>query len=264
MNSSLSLKNKTVLVPREKSQGKAFSEMVKQFGGNPVEIPLLAFKALGVTSELQRIMDKIQQYDWIIFTSKVTIETFFSYRHNDPTRFPKIAVIGEKTAQYIKKEGFNAAFIPTKYVAETFVEEFSSEVEPGMKILIPKGNLARDFISTQLKVCGAEVDEVVVYETYFPQESKEKLRQMLSENTLDIIPFTSPSTVDHFFEVVKEYELSSNIQNCIFACIGPVAQKRAERFGLKVDIVPKVYTVENMLRMIVQFLHIKEEGKRRS
>ena len=38
-------------------------------------------------------------------------------------------------------------------------------------------------------------------------------------------------------EVVEEYNLYNDIQTCIFACIGPVAKKRAESYGLTVHVV---------------------------
>ena len=39
----------------------------------------------------------------------------------------------------------------------------------------------------------------------------------------------------------------------MFACIGPVAQKRAEKCGLTVHVVPKHYTVEEMIKNIAEY-----------
>lgn len=257
MTSSLPLINKTVLVPREKSSAKAFSQMVKKYGGIPVEIPLLAFKPIADNLELQSVLKNIQAYEWIIFTSKVTVETFLSNWSSHMAVFPKIAAIGKKTAEILEGKGWAVDFFPTEYVAEVFVTEFSSKIQTGTKVLIPKGSLARDYISSQLTNLGAQVDELIVYETYFPPESKEALAEMLFESKLDIIPFTSPSTVDHFMEVVKQYNLSNRVTSCTFACIGPVAQKRAESFGLTIHAVPSVYTVDHMLREIAHYIGIK-------
>lgn len=253
MTSSLSLSNKTVLVPREQSQAKRFSRIVEKYGGIPIEVPLLAFKAVEITEELRKYLNRIGRYDWIVFTSKVTIDTFLTFSDRLPT-LPKIAAIGKMTADYLIGKGFKVDFIPTEYVAETFALEFSSFVKKGTKVFIPKGNLARDHIAEELKKHGAEVDEVVVYETYCPEESKEKLADLLSEYKLDIIPFTSPSTAIHFMQVVEEYELLDNIQGCVFAAIGPVAKKRAESLGIPVHIVPTVYTVEDMIVKIAEYV----------
>ncbi|WP_338451457.1 uroporphyrinogen-III synthase [Niallia oryzisoli] len=254
MTASFPLKNKTVLVPRGKGQAKAFSDVVRKYGGTPVEIPLLAFRPITLTPVLKDNLKKLDTYDWIIFTSSVTVASFLSYWSEELPLPKKIAAIGEKTAKTLVKKGLKVDFIPTKYVAEEFVIEFSPLVKDGMKVLIPKGNLARDYISAELSKIGAKVDEIIMYETFFPEESKEKLAQMLKEEKLDIIPFTSPSTVDHFMGVVEENGLFNRIHDCIFACIGPVAKKRAESKGLPIHAVPSVYTVEKMIDEVADYL----------
>ncbi|WP_071395941.1 uroporphyrinogen-III synthase [Bacillus tuaregi] len=254
MTASSPLKNKTVLVPRGKGQAKAFSDVVRKFGGTPIEIPLLAFRPTAFLEEHQDIMKKLHTYDWLILTSSVAVTAFLSHWPKGTTLPLKIAAIGEKTAQAIEAQGLKVDFIPAEYVAEAFVMEFCPLVKAGDRVLIPKGNLARDYISTELRHIGAIVDEIVIYETYFPEESKEKLARLLSENKLDIIPFTSPSTIDHFMQVVEENGLSDRIQRCVFACIGPVAHKKAESWGLTIHAVPSVYTVENLIKEVADYL----------
>ena len=257
MITPLPLQNKKVLVPREKKQVKSFSEMVQKYGGIPVEISLLAFKPIGLTKEIEKVIHNLIQYDWIIFTSNVTVDTFFSFTKEVMTPFPKIATIGTKTAKVVLERGLQVEFIPTEFVAETFVTEFLPYVQEGTRVLIPKGNLARSFISEGLKSIGAIVDEVIVYETYFPVESKSVLTEKIIQHGLDVVPFTSPSTVDHFMEVIRENGLSHELSTFTFACIGPVAKKRAESYGLNVEIVPTVYTVEEMVRAIANYLNEK-------
>ncbi len=254
MTVPLSLKNKTVLNPRGKRSARSFSNIVEKYGGIPIEIPLIDFKPLELTSEFKEVMMKIQTYDWIIFTSNVTVETLFTYVASENLVIPHIAAIGEKTAQELMEKGCEVDFIPTKYVAEIFAEEFCSKIHPGTKVLIPKGNLARDHIASVLTNQGAIVEEITIYETIFPLDSKAILEQKLAENQLDIICFTSPSTVDHFMEVVEKNGYRHKLHSCAIACIGPVAQKRAEKWGLTVHVVPTFYTVEEMIKSVAEFL----------
>lgn len=254
MTSAPPLKNKRVLVPREKKQAKVFSELVKRWGGEPVEIPLLAFQPVEMTSEIETVIHHLSTYDWVIFTSNVTVETFLSYPGVLNSDFKGIAAIGEKTAQTLSEKGLKVDFVPKEYVAEAFVSQFTSRISKGTRVLIPKGNLARQVIADRLKEKGAIVDEIIVYETYFPTESKNILAQKIVEHGLDIIPFTSPSTVDHFMDVVQENSLRGELSTLVFACIGPVAKKRAESYDLPIHIVPSVYTVEEMLKEIVIYM----------
>ncbi|MFJ5758212.1 uroporphyrinogen-III synthase [Neobacillus sp. NPDC093182] len=251
----LGLKDKKVLVPRGAGQAKSFSQLVEKYGGISIEIPLIAFRPIEITEQLQSAMNQIHTYDWIVFTSNVTVETFFSfYKNINQKPFPKIAVIGRKTEEVLQEQGFKAAFVPSAYVTEVFTDEFLPIVPSGSKVLIPKGNLAREYISASLSNHGVLVDEIVIYETYMPDESREKLAKMLADDELDILMFTSPSTVNHFMSVVKEYKLENHIKRCVISCIGPVTEKRLLGYGLPVHVSPEEYTVKEMIKCTIQFL----------
>ncbi len=254
MIESTPLVGKKVLVPRGKDQAKSFSMIVEQYGGIPVEIPLIAFRPIEKNQRLQNCLKALDTYDWIIFTSNVTVETFFSFYHGDAAAVPKIAVIGRKTADGLKEKGLQAEFVPSAYVAEVFVKEFLPFIESGSRVLLPKGNLAREYIATELTEGGAHVDEVVIYETYLPEDSRVKLAQMLAENEIDILTFTSPSTVDHLMSVVKEYGLEEHLKECLIACIGPVSEKKLYSYGLPVHVSPKEYTVKEMIKSTIAYL----------
>lgn len=254
MISAPPLQNKHVMIPRGEKQARAFSELVERLGGIPAEIPLIAFRPVAASEELFYILKEVHKYDWIVFTSNVTVETFFSYYQNSGETFPKIAVIGSKTGEVLEEKNYQVSFTPNEYVAEGFVEEFLPHVSEGMRILIPKGNLAREYISSSLRKHGVLVDELIIYETYMPEESRSKLAQMVSEEKLDILAFTSPSTIDHFMETVRDYHLEAKIEDCIVACIGPVSKRKAEEYGLTVHACPKTYTVEEMMYSVIEYL----------
>ncbi|MDR7001461.1 uroporphyrinogen-III synthase [Neobacillus niacini] len=257
MLKSSPLLDKKVLVPRGENQAKSFSQLVETYGGIPVEIPLIAFQPIESNQRLQECLEALDTYDWIIFTSNVTVETFFSFL---PVKrsLPKIAVIGKKTAEGLAARGLRAEFVPTAFVAEKFVEEFLPVIHPGVKVLIPKGNLAREYIAASLSNAGALVDEVVIYETYMPEVNRTKLAKILSEKQLDILLFTSPSTVDNFMSVVNDFGLRSNLTGCIIGCIGPVTEKKLLSYGLTVHVSPVEYTVQEMINKTILFLEREE------
>lgn len=261
MINALPLKNKKVLVPRGEKQAKAFSKLLEKYGGIPVEIPLIAFRPVRPGPSLRMILENLHRYDWIIFTSKVAVETFLSFLPVlAESSLPKIAVIGKKTEEVLHNEGLNVFFTPSAYVAETFVSEFSPYVNSGMNIFIPKGNLAREFIAESLRDRGASVDEEIVYETYMPDESRTKLSHLMAKKELDILLFTSPSTVDHFMEVIQENHLESKLSGCLIGCIGPVTEKKLTTYGLPVHASPKVYTVEEMVKSMINYIEENNGG----
>ncbi|MGP7816814.1 uroporphyrinogen-III synthase [Niallia sp. 01092] len=250
------LLGKKILIPRSKKQAASLSEEVTALGGIPVEIPLLSFRECPLPADMLSKCKKEDYYDWIIFTSSNGVRAFFHQLDGFENKVPKIAVIGEKTTKTLLTFGYQPEFIPSEYVAETFVEEFKPLLHNNEKILIVKGNLARDYLSTNLKKCNATIEEAIVYNTYFPKESEELLAKKLLEKELDILFFTSTSTVDHFMSVVEKYDLLKKISDCTVVCIGPVTKKRLDYYEIKVDVLPEVFTVDSMIAELVQYLKI--------
>ncbi|USK49088.1 uroporphyrinogen-III synthase [Bacillus sp. CMF12] len=253
MKQTSPLEGMTVLVPRWKKQAHSFSALIQSFGGIPVEIPLIAFEPLQDKEALIQAYKRIHTYDWVIFTSKTAVDAFFE-NLSLCGPFPNIAVIGEKTKKFLMDKGLKVQFMPREYVAEGFVGDFLPFVEKGMKVLIPKGNLARDYIAASLSENGADVDEIIVYETTFPRESIGLLRKQLSGKGLDVLAFTSPSTVDHFIGALKELGYQNAVKDSVVGCIGPVTKERAKAYGLQVHAVPEEYTVHSMLKSIISYL----------
>ncbi|PLR75486.1 uroporphyrinogen-III synthase [Bacillus sp. V3-13] len=255
MSAPLPLQGKTVLIPRSKKQASSFSDLVRRYGGIPVEIPLIEFKAVEKSGQLVKAFENLHTYHWIIFTSSITVETFFSFLPDlQSESFPKIAVIGEKTRQKLLEKGLKAAFTPGEYVAEAFVKEFLPLLEGGGKILLPKGNLAREYIAASLREAGAVVDELIIYETFLPPASRSLLTEMIKGKRLDVLTFTSPSIVDHFFETAEVEGLKESVKDCLVACIGPVTKARAEFYGLTVNVMPDTYTVQEMVNNLAAYL----------
>jgi len=100
----LGLVDKKVLVPRGAGQAKSFSQLVEKYGGISIEIPLIAFRPIELTKELQTAMNEINTYDWIVFTSNVTVETFFSFYKNKDTHI--ISLLDLQIYRPSPKRGF--------------------------------------------------------------------------------------------------------------------------------------------------------------
>lgn len=241
----------SVLIPRSKDQSEASGDLVRSLGGHPVIIPLISFRETTEAHSLKT--HDFTQYQWIIFTSSVSVEVFFTYV-SQKTNLPKLAVIGKKTAEKLSQYDLKADFIPTEFVAETFTLEFLAILGDEQNIFLPKGNLARDYIKQKLMEAKHRVTERIVYENFFPDESKQLLTGRLLNDGIDILLFTSPSTIDHFMEIVEGHDLKNQISKSIIGCIGPIAAKRAEFYGLKVHAVPTIYTFKHLIKEVVKVI----------
>lgn len=100
---------------------------------------------------------------------------------------------------------------------------------------------------------GAEVDVVAVYRTIRPRGGSKKLKKLLAEGKIDVIAFTSSSTVNHFAKLLKTEDLKKLLKGVAIACIGPVTARTAKERGLKVRIQPKQYTIPDLSRAINEY-----------
>lgn len=257
----LPLQNKKILITRAEKQSIDFINKVLHYGGKPIALPLIAFKEATLTSEEQHILMNASTYDWIIFTSVNGIEYFFKQlkRFNLTTELSniKIAVVGEKTNETLSRYGYKASVQPEEYVAEGLVECLSQYVLENEKVLYVKGNLSRDVIAKQLRLVGITIAELTTYETYCPTSS-ESLKELLTKS-IDVITFTSPSTVQNFVRLLEGTDWRKWIDAAVVCCIGPITKEAAIKVGINPTIVPVTYTMESLLEDMVDYF--KEEVK---
>lgn len=254
------LKDYRVLITRGKGQADGLKDSIEKNGGTPFLVPLLEFTLPDHMEEVHQRLGELLTYDWIILTSQNGVDFFFKLLGKQPLKLPKIAVIGSKTEAALKRHGYKADFVPAQFVAEGFVSEFMTLLDPGSRVLLAKGNLARAVIAEAINEGGASCDEVIIYHTVLPRSSEKKLVQLITNHEIDIITFTSSSTIHHFLQIMERCELDTYIDRIIIACIGPIAAKTAEKHGLSVDVCPDVYTTDAMVADLIRFI-VKRNNK---
>ena len=250
MNPSF-LSGKKVLVTRGEQDHQQLSEGISAAGGIPVTIPLIDFQATKLSPLEKKCLATLSSYDWVIFTSKNGVDHLF--QQTKVIKMPKIPVNGEKTKGRLKDYGYTPSFQPSKFVAECFVEEFLPILREASRVLIVKGNLARSLITNSIKNGGHHCDDIIIYKTIMPKESETELYRLMKEQCVDIITFTSSSTVHHFMKVMDKHNLRECLSDSIIACIGPIAEKTAKQYGLNVQICADPFTVEGLVKKLVIF-----------
>src|SRR4030042_321673 len=80
-----------------------------------------------------------------------------------------------------------------------------------------------------------------------------ELKKLLLKGNLDVITFTSSSTVNHFVELLKKEDLKKLLKDIVIASIGPVTSRTAKELGMKVHIQPKQYTVLGLTQAIEEY-----------
>jgi len=206
-------------------------------------------------------LERLNEYHWIIFTSLNGVKYFFERLHSRgmdarDLKGPDIAVIGKSTADYLLTFGVNADLIPNVFTGEGLAESLLDQGVEGRNILIPRALQAREILPETLRGAGAQVTVAPVYRNVPPQGRKDALRAELEEGGVDMITFTSSSTVRNFLTMVDaadNEELQRLLEGVKIAAIGPITAKTVTDNGLRVDIQPKEHTIPAMVREVVDF-----------
>ena len=249
---------KRIVVTRPREQARPLSALFEEMGAEVVEFPAIEIAPLRSYAVLDKALNALGSYDWIIFTSVNGVGGFFErLRHLGldvrEMHGPKVAAIGEVTAEEIGARGINVDMIPADYRAEGLIELFGKMDIKGKRILIPRAKEAREILPESLRDMGAHVDVAPVYRTKKAGKTKTAaLKKEISEGRIDVITFTSSSTVKNFLETVDKVRNFSG-KKPVFACIGPVTAKTLTDLGYKAAVVPAEYTAAGLAEAVADY-----------
>jgi uroporphyrinogen III methyltransferase/synthase len=253
-----------VVVTRSRGQASIFAEMLTDRGATTVEFPTIDVIPPASWAELDNALDKLESYQWVIFTSANAVRFFFERLRNrgKDIRLLKgvsICAVGSKTAESLEQYGLKADLIPSEFKAEGVLAALGGVNVKGRNFLIPRAKVAREVIPDKLRELGAEVTVATAYENVKPISDTERVRKLLQEKKISVVTFTSSSTVHNFVEILGQKEYKSLLDNVTIACIGPVTAKTAEEYGIKTDIMPKEYTIPAFVDAMVEFFRKRQQ-----
>ena len=254
------LSGKRIVVTRTRRQASALSDRFRALGADVIELPTIRIEPPSNLREFAELVQDAHAYDWIVFTSPNGVTAFFDlfFKLYDDAREiggAKIAAIGPATAQRVKDFHLRVDLQPDEFVAEAVVREFQKQggVE-NLRILLARAEKARDVLPKQLSSLGAIVDEGFAYRTVAETRDDTGARRRLLEEGVDLITFTSSSTVENFLALGLPWPKRMKV-----ATIGPITSKTARDHGLKVDVESRRHDIEGLTEAIRSF-YAKGDG----
>ncbi|MDD3250525.1 MAG: uroporphyrinogen-III C-methyltransferase [Smithellaceae bacterium] len=243
-----------IVITRPQRQADDLAKLLAAEGARPIAFPTIAIEPPSDWSELDAALAELESYQWLIFTSANGVRFFFERMQQKgqdvrDLKDIKICCIGPATARQLADRGIRADLVPEEFIAEGILKSFAAMDIQGMNILIPRAEKARDILPRTLQAQGARVTVATAYRTVNSGRKKEELTRRLAAGEVDVITFTSSSTVTNFFEIQgKDFTLPPSVR---VACIGPVTAGTAAKAGFKIDILQREYTMEGLIRTLV-------------
>ena len=243
-----------VLVPRAKSQAGVMNARLSQHGAIPQSVPTISLEPPRNPAQMDRAIKGIVEgrYQWILFTSVNAVDAVWSKFEElglDARSFAGVhlGAVGQKTADALIARGMQPELVPhrTKQNAAGLAEafpEYVEDIDPVSRVLLPRADLGSDVLVDGLQEKGWEVDDVVAYRTVRAAPPPPETRDMIKTGGFDAVCFTSPSTVKNLVGIAGKPH-----SRTIIACIGPVTEAEAREQGLRVDVVPEVADIPNLV-----------------
>ena len=234
---------KNICVTRSQKQGATLRQKLRDLGAEVTSMSAIEIKS--TAENLDKYMDKLEEFDHIVFTSVNSVNIFFDYliekRYDIRRLKAQISAIGKATWGSIEKRGIMCAVKAREFMGCGLVEALKPHINSGDKVLIPCSSIAKEDVAEGLKEAGAEVERVFIYDTV-----KGTVRNPKAFDEVDIVFFTSPSTVYNMVDMVG----IDAIKEKHVIAIGKRTSKPLEELGINADVC-KEHSEDGFLKEIV-------------
>ncbi len=255
-----------ILVTRPEDQAAELVDRLLVLGADTVEAPTIRVVPAEDYGRLDAACDRISSFDWVVFTSVNGVEQFMGRlnrgaRDVRELKGVRLCAVGPATAERLATYGLRVDLIPEEHRAEGVVAAMrQAEDLGGQHVLLPRADLARQVLPDQLRMAGAEVEDVVAYRTVLAGNSDTDddgdgdpdVYRMLLDQEIDVVTFTSASAVRNLVKILGEEPAVDLLNTAVVAVIGPVTASAAHDLGITTSIMPSSYTIPALVEAIAE------------
>lgn len=247
------LDGKTVLITRAPHQAGELRALFEARGAGTVLFPTIEILPPADWNACDRAIDGAYMYDGILFSSSNGVEGLLGRMKErgiapGDLRTKKIYIVGEATGRTLASYGLEATAMPEKFTGADLAGVVSREDLHGLSFLFPTGDLTSSALADTVKLLGGHVETVIVYRTVSPETGPVRdLLQRIREGGIDIVTFTSPSTVKNFRRLFTAGETTEIRDRVVVAVIGPTTAAAAGNAGLPPDVIAPRSTAADLV-----------------
>lgn len=257
---------KRIVVTRPRDQAAELIDRLTALGADAIAAPMIRIAPPEDLAPLEQAAAHASGFDWIVFTSGNAVDAFMRAlfaggRDVRALHGPRLCAVGAATADKLAAYSLKVDLVPAEFRTEAAFEALrhAGPLEK-TRVLLPRADIGREVLADELRKAGAEVTEVTAYKTVLAEIEREgdpDIYRMLLEKRIDVVTFTSASTVRNFVQVFGAEQAPDLLNATKVACIGPVTAEAAEQYGIKTTIMPKEYTIPALVEAIVE--HFRKE-----
>ncbi len=238
---------KRIVVTRAREQASELKRLLEEAGAQVVQFPTIEIAPPASYESLDRVIECIDDHQWLIFTSTNGVDAFFERlrHHGEDSRAlagVMVAAVGESTADDLRRRGIEPDLVPPKFQSTALLPLLEAD-QRGIRTAVIRAAEGREELIDELRRRGGEVDLAIAYETRRVTIAIDDLHD------IDIVTFTSASTVDNFFDVLPDAKI---IERAMLASIGPTTSEAIRRHGRAPDVESEGATVPALVAAILR------------
>ncbi len=248
----LPLWGKRIVVTAPRNYASRLAVKIVRLGGLPLLMPTIETCLLADYNQLDCVLKRIGEFNWIAFTSRNGIDAFF--QHLNFLSLPmsvlkncQLCAIG-KDAERLSDVCGKVDLIPKEsspagIVAElskiTAIHEQTILIPVPEVVGIPEPDIIPKFV-LGLQSLGMKVTRVPVYATRCLSKNIYALElDLIRQGRIDAIAFSSTAEIESFLQMVNT---KNNYNHCVIACFGPYTTANAKKLGMNVSICSHDYS----------------------
>lgn len=272
------LQGRTVLVPRAEDQASDLSRRIRAAGGQPVEAPTIAIVPGDRAQLVGHLRDLAEGgFTAVCLTSPNGVGAVASVLEEaglDPAAFAgvTVAVVGPGTGRRLREDlGIEPDLVPTTSTTAALGDAFppagaasddgrDAQPRPGTsagadsaaawgrrphRVLLPRADIASRELPDALAAKGYDPVVVAAYRTIVPDDFPSGVAERLAGGDVDLLAFTSSSTVRNFVELVGDRSWSG-----LVVSIGPVTSATCAEHGIEVAAEADRHDLDGLVRAL--------------
>jgi uroporphyrinogen-III synthase len=223
-------------------------DLLDQRGARSIVAPAIVIRPARSATLTRALRDLAAgRFRWIVLTSPATVAMLDERLSSPQDVRADVAAIGDGTAEAFRRwAGRDVDMRAGRFTTAGLARAFP---RGDGRVLCARADIAPEGLEDALSAKGWTPTRVEAYRTVFPKALPSQARDALAAGEVDVITFTSASTVRGFVGAVGTVRGSPK-----FVCIGPVTSKEARSHGIRVHAVADPHTTEGLVAAIERAL----------
>ena len=241
----LPLAGRRIVVTRPKGQAGGLSALIREAGGDALEVPALQIDDLADLAPFHAVAERLDSFDYAIFVSRNAVRRGFALLEDRRGGRPwpahlQVAAVGRGSREELVARGFSRVIAPSAHAdseALLALPEFADLAHiSGKRIAIFRGEGGRRLLDETLAARGAAVEDAPCYRRTLPAEGGALLAAALEGGSVDAVLVSSTEGLANLLEMLGG-EGSRRIAGAAFFVPHPRVADEASRRGLGCSIV---------------------------